>query len=178
MKINGIKRLRFLANCLALGIIVFVFPWSPASAESAKPAGTVLAISGALEGPSPVFLDMAAIRKLPAITFETFDPWDKKNRAYKGPRLADVLALAGIKASAKRVEVIASNDYRIPIRLTDLDRIGHILSYEMDGKPYAQYEGSENKGAIAVAIDFSGGDVEMEIYKHHLAWMVVDIVVE
>ena len=161
-----------VAGSLNTGVV------SLARSEEKRPEGTVLTISGKIENGSPVFLDMATIRRIPAVTFSTYDPWDHRERSYKGPLIMAILELARVDASASRIEVVASNDYRIPIRISDLKRIGHIMSYEMDGLSYEKHTKPTNKGPLAVAIHFEKNDIEVEIYKHHLAWWVTDIIVE
>ena len=139
---------------------------------------TVLTISGKIEGGKAVGMTLSDIRALPPVTIATFDPWDRRERTYVGPRILDILKKVGYAPTAQRIRIHASNDYEIPILIKDLKRLGHILSYEMDGKPYAEYEQPGNKGELAVAIDFGKSDVDMEIYKHQLVWWVDAIVVE
>ncbi len=138
----------------------------------------VVTITGKTANGVPVGLTLSDVRALPASTFTTFDPWDRIKRTYVGPRILDVLSKAGWDPAARRIIVHASNDYEIPILIDDLERIGHILSYEMDGKPYAAYRPPANKGNLAVAIDFSSSGIDMEIYKHQLVWWVDAIVID
>ncbi len=48
----------------------------------------------------------------------------------------------------------------------------------MDGKPHKGYEGSKDRGKLVVAIDFTGREEDMIVYKHHLAWWVETIVIK
>ena len=138
----------------------------------------VVTITGKTANGKPVGLTLSDIRALPVSTFTTFDPWDRTTRTYVGARILDVLGKVGWDRSARRIIVHAANDYEIPILIDDLKRVGHILSYEMDGKPYAAYRSPANKGDLAVAIDFTVPGIDMEIYKHQLVWWVDAIVVD
>lgn len=172
------KVLFLLVGMVQIGVLSLGGCPATAAESNAKTLPpTILTIKGNTSSDQPVFLDMAAIRNLPSVTFTTFDPWENRNRTYKGPLISDVLALAGIKPSAEYIEILATNDYSIPVRLVDLDRFGHILSYEMDGKNYAKYDGSENKGNLAVAIDFTDKKSEVAVFKAQLVWWVDTIVI-
>ncbi len=172
------KALFLLVGVIQIGsLFLAVFPTTAAESGTKNSPQAILTIKGNTSSDQPVFLDMAAIRNLPSVTFTTFDPWENRDRTYKGPLVSDVLALAGVKSSAEYIEILASNDYSIPVRFVDLERFGHILSYEMDGKDYAKYEGSENKGNLAVAIDFTDKKTEISVFKAQLVWWVDTIVI-
>lgn len=168
---------RVFSCCFLVAFLVFSATPGLADSESPPPEGTVLTVSGNIAGAKPVYLDMAAIRKLPAVRFSTYDPWDKRQRTYTGPLITDVLALAGAGPASTEIDVIASNDYEISINISDMAKIGHILSYQMDGLVYAKHNKPGNKGPLAVAINFDENDIEMEIFKHQLAWLVKKIVI-
>ena len=91
------------------------------------------------------------IRALPAKTFTTFDPWEKRKRTYTGCRVNDFLDSLNLDKTINMVQVIAKDDYNAKISGSELKRYNYILSYEMDDRDYSQW-GNSDKGPLAVMI--------------------------
>ena len=136
---------------------------------------TVLTIIGANGGDAAVTMTLMDIKALPAVTFTTFDPWTKQERTYTGPRIIDILTAAKIDPETKHVEITAKDDYKAFVSLSDLKKIGHVMSYAMNGVDYTQRKEKLNKGPLAIAIDFETSKADVEIYMHQLAWNVSTI---
>ena len=133
----------------------------------------VLVVEGKIGKGKKSQFDLKTIEKFPKVSFKTWDPWDKQERRYEGARLVDVLRFLEIDSSAKQVVVHASNDYQAVLPVEDLDRIGYILAYRMDGKYFSELGDKNNKGPLAIAIDFdSNKSIDIEIYKQNLVWWI------
>jgi hypothetical protein len=144
---------------------------------AAEPA--VVTVRGKVAGGGPVRLDEAAIMALPAATFNSIDPWDRKEHSFTGPLLSDALARAGIDKAATRITVTAKNGYAIPIRRSDYEKYGYLLALKMDGQRFRDQASTANRGLAIIAIDFAKHrELDPELYKHHLVWQVADILVE
>jgi hypothetical protein len=133
----------------------------------------VLIVEGKIGNGIKAQFDMETIEKFPKVSFKTWDPWDSQERRYEGARLVDVLRFLKMESSAKQVVVHASNDYQAVLSVEDLDRIGYILAYRMDGKYFSELGDKNNKGPLAIAVDFnSNKSIEIEIYKQNLVWWI------
>jgi hypothetical protein len=152
-------------------ICLFLFPvCATAAAEE-----IVLRVEGPGDAP-PIALTEAKIRTLPAETFSTLDPWDKKKRTYTGVSILDLLKKIDRLDAAQLVEVEAKNDYKAKFTVADLRKYKPILSYEMDGKDYSTF-GEDDKGPLAVAIKMENvSPADQVVAKNGLVWWVETIV--
>ncbi len=77
-----------------------------------------------------------------------------------------------IAAERGGIDIVAVNDYQVTIPFDQIRQFGHVLSYEMDGKAYDDLPDRDNKGPVAIAIDFDSSGADPDLYKHHLAWWI------
>lgn len=83
-------------------------------------------------------LTRAELEALPQLEFETKTTWTEGSARYSGPRLSEVLALAGL--SGEPVKATASNDYQV---ILTPDLIGPdypIIALKVDGEPFGKRE--------------------------------------
>ena len=134
---------------------------------------TVLTVTGKIGKTSIARFDLETLELFPKKSFVTYDPWDNQEREYEGLLLSDLLRFLEIAPSATRIEVHARNDYKAVIGVKDVDEIGYLLAYKMDGKYFHELDGKNNKGPLCVAIDFNTHkDIDIEVYKQNLVWWV------
>lgn len=100
--------------------------WAEAPAESLL---RVVPLSGAATA-----LDRAALEALPQVSFETTTIWTEGRIAFRGPRLRDVLALAGITEG--RILLKALNDYEVEMDLEELGADWPIIATRQNGQPF------------------------------------------
>lgn len=147
--------------------------------EDPNPEDVVLTVEGLIHGPTPARFDLATIKKFKPVSFTNFDPWDKKDRKYTGVDIMDILEFLGLDDSARFIDIKAANGYSVSVDIHDMRSDCHIFSYAMDGREYAAYAGKENKGPLAVAIDFTAHpDLSVDVYKHQLVWFVQTVTVK
>ena len=145
----------FLGSALVAGAL-------PGSAEAAvrTPAGPVLlTISGTIRRPNrggldPALdqmmakhkvaftqahaLDFAALARLPSRTIRPTLEYDGKPHTLRGPRLAEVLALAGAPTGMDtRITLRAVDGYAAAITLRQAQAQGFIVATHLDGQPMA-----------------------------------------
>ncbi len=135
-----------------------------------------LIVEGKMAGANPKYLDLKTIMAFPKKTFSAYDPWDKKEQKYTGVSLSDLLDFLGAEETVKYVEVIAGNNYRIPIRIEDIRRFEYILCYMIDDTLFVERESIKSKGSLIIAINFDKHrDLDIGVYKHQLVWQVVKL---
>lgn len=86
------------------------------------------------ENGSAVELTRAELEAMPQVEFETTTNWTEGSARYTGPRLSEVLALAGL--SNVPVEATAANDYKV---IVTPDLIGPdypIIALKINGEPF------------------------------------------
>lgn len=133
----------------------------------------VLTVTGKIGKTPTARFDLKTLERFPKKSFVTYDPWDYKETEYEGLLLSDLLRFLEIDPSATRIEVHARNDYKAVIGVKDVDRIGYLLAYRMDGKYFHELDGKLNKGPLCVAIDYNTHkDIDMEVYKQNQVWWI------
>ena len=140
------------------------------------PADVVLTVSGRLAA-GAVTLGLPTLRAFPSVTFSARDPWDGAEHRYRGVLLAPLLDRLGMDKEAEYLDIVAANDYRVPILTADLRANGYLLAYEMDGRPpLAGDESSRRRGQLQIVVDWSAHpELEVEVYKSQLVWQVIRI---
>ena len=114
----------------------------------------------------------------PQTTFSSIDPWAGTTYEFTGVALFPLLKRIGILESATKIDVIAANDYNVTIGLEDIDMYDYILAYEIDKQLFQKNSDFTNRGTIIIAINFDEyKDLDVELYKNHLAWQVISIIV-
>ncbi|MDP3196180.1 oxidoreductase [Tabrizicola sp.] len=122
---------------LALGLAAVVCFATPPSIAGAQDPSEVLLELVPKEGAN-LELTRAELEALPQVQFETTTGWTEGSARYSGPRLSEVLALAGLSEQA--VEATAANDYSV---IMDRDLIGPIypiIALRINGKPFGKRE--------------------------------------
>lgn len=133
-----------------------------------------------VEGPEyrqPVTYTRLRIRTLPQSSFTTFDQWDRQRRTYTGVSLMALLEDIGYKNGTRLVEIVSRNNYRVSIDLNDIRNYGHMLSYRMDDRDYADLPES-NKGPLAIAVNIEDlAEQERRRISEQVVWWIERIIV-
>ncbi|UEM21872.1 molybdopterin-dependent oxidoreductase [Skermanella mucosa] len=113
-------------------ILAATLLFSLASLTGGTPAlAAQISVSGA-GLPAAATIDSQQLAGLPAVEIATATPWTGK-ASFSGPYLTDVLAL--LKAEGGKVSLIAKDDYKVELSLTDIRRYRPIIATSMNGKP-------------------------------------------
>jgi len=131
-----------------------------------------------LDGSKSIQLSESQIREQPSNSFSTFDPWDNKQRKYKGCDLSTILAQIVPLDKINAIEVVAKNDYKAIITKTEIGKYTYLLSYEMNDKDYSEL-GEENKGPLAIAVEMEKvDDYDKVKIKNQLVWWINKIIIK
>lgn len=139
----------------------------------------VLTVQGALTSGKIMEFTLDDLMQLPQTSFKVTSRRSRRQDLYQGVALADLLKHIAPKGEVTVVEVVAINDYRAYIKFEDILRYGYLLSYKKNGLFYWEHELAENKGPLAIAINFDKHpQMDWEIYKHQLVWFVKEMNIE
>ncbi len=118
------------------------------------------------------FIGMETLAQLPQYTIHTRTPWTDGVKAFTGPQLADVIALASNAASYETLRVSALNDYVTTIPASDLTRYGVVLAMLVDGRRIS----IRQKGPLFVMYPFDAMP-ELRNYRYYgrAVWQVQSI---
>ena len=120
-----------------------------------------------------VDFDMAMLEKLPQRSLTTGTPWYPKPRTFTGPLLRDVLAAGG--ASGTQLRLIALNDFKVGMPVSDADQYDVVLARLLDGQPMPVRE----KGPLFVIYPYdSNPELQSELFFNRSAWQLRTIEVQ
>jgi hypothetical protein len=96
----------------------------------------VLELSGEIGAPNQgkkLALDLASLEQMRTMRLEAIEPYVKKKLQFEGVLLSDLLALAGVPASATKLQVTALDDYKVDFSLADVRSSKMLLATKTDG---------------------------------------------
>ncbi len=150
-----------------------------AKSKTIEPDRIELTVKGRINRLKTVYFDLDTLMQLKPHSFKYKSHWTGKIKEYTGVSFISLLELLGLDKSASSVEVIASNNYKILIKISDLKRYDYLLAYKLNNKLYSDHDPKDNKGPISIAINFDKhSELDWEIYKHQLVWFVETIIVK
>jgi len=174
-----VKKLLFYIVLVLTTTYHFVIPGYSAELSQDMAEKTVLIISGKLKSGTKMELNLNDLLGLPQTSFSVTSRRTDKQDTYQGVGLRDLLAYVTEDTANMTVNVVAANDYKALISIEDIQRYEYLLSYKKNGLFYEDLELSENKGPLAIAINFDNHpQMEWEIYKHQLVWFVKEIIIQ
>lgn len=139
----------------------------------------VLIVDGKLKENNLIKFDMDSLLQLPAVTFGVSHPRSGNKNQYTGILLDEFLDNLGLASEAEYVIIKASNDYKAAVKIEDINRYEYLLSYKKNGKLYEQLPADQNRGPLAIVINFDKhSKLDYDIYKHQLVWFVESITVK
>lgn len=140
------------------------------AAAQPKPAGPVVLTVAAHAGKPQrlaVDFDMAALERLPQVSFTTATPWFGQPTKFTGPLLRDVLGAAGVTGT--RLGAVALNDYKVEMPLEEAVRHGAILALRLNDKPMSV----RDKGPLFVVFNYdSAAELRSERYYTRSIWQL------
>ncbi|MES0808896.1 molybdopterin-dependent oxidoreductase [Roseibium sp. SCPC15] len=154
-----------------LFVIPFVFFCTTVLAQDVEKK--VLTVSGGTAAGKSAQLSIHDLEKLPQVEYETATPWHDGKVSFKGVLLSDLMDHLGAKGDT--AEVVALNDYRAVLPVSDFDEHAPILAYQLNGK----YMRIRDKGPLFVIYPFDDKpELKTEVHYSRSVWQVRSIVVE
>ena len=117
--------------------------------------------------------DLAMLEQLPAHSFTTLTPWDKKPLQFKGPLLRDVLAAA--KAHGTTIKALALDGYQTTLPFQDAQEFDVIVAYQMNHA----YIPVRTKGPLFIVYPFHRNEaLRSSTYYARSAWQLKTLTIE
>lgn len=144
-----------------------------AGALPAAAGNVILTIEGKIAGDAPIDMTLEDIEALGAATVVTTTPWHPGAVRFEGVALSALLEKTG--ADGKSLSVLALNNYRSEMPVSDIAKHGVILAYKQDGA----YMPVSDKGPLFIVYPFDADpSLNDEVYYARSAWQVRSITVE
>lgn len=151
---------------------IMVFCASPLWARdlAAPQDEVVLTVSGAIDVTNvedTAQFDMAMLKAMNAVTFDTTTLWTEGTRTFVDVPLAHILDLLGVEDGM--ILVSAINDYTVEIPVDSLTETAPILAYSQDGKQMARRQ----KGPLWVIYPYdSDASFRSELVYSRSIWQL------
>ncbi|MFM2484855.1 molybdopterin-binding oxidoreductase [Celerinatantimonas yamalensis] len=139
-------------------------------------APVVLTISGHIQaknGSHRVDFTVADLQKLPQQRYRTLNPWVSTPHTYQGPRLTDLLKRVG--AHSQKLTLVALNDYRLDLNLTDIRKYQPIVAWSDNGQQMSLRE----HGPLWLMLPVSQySELKASRYNQYMIWQLRQIIVQ
>jgi hypothetical protein len=161
--------MRFISAAAVLYAFVFAAPMSHAQDVNS----VVLTIDGKIEGGAARDFSIGELEALGTTVIETTTPWHNGKIRFEGVPLQRLMKHVG--ASGETAAVLALNNYRTEVPLSDFTAYSVILATKKDGA----YMPVSDKGPFFIVYPFdSFQELKSELYYSRSAWQVRSITIE
>lgn len=96
--------------------------------------------------------DMAMLRDMRQVSFETTTLWTEGVMRFTGVPLADILERVGVTSGTIRAQAL--NDYIVHIPVASVEPDAPVVAYEMDGQPMSR----RDKGPLWIVYPYDSSD--------------------
>lgn len=137
---------------------------------------TVLVVRGGAvtnaseDGRNELRLTMADLGAMRTVEAEVYEPFLKRRVTFRGVPFEDVLAFAGVPASAKTLSTVALNEYAVDIPASVVRTPGVIIATSMDGAAIPV----DDAGPIRIVFTDDHPDAKNESYWN---WSLASVTV-
>lgn len=156
----------------ALASTVVLAVMSLASPVFAQSEPIILTIDGEIAGGHPVNFTRSELIALGSGTITTSTPWSEGTPTFEGVPMSVLLADVG--ATGSTAEVLALNNYKTAIPVSDFSEYPVILALKQDDN----FLSVRNKGPLFIIYPFDDSpELAADIYYSRAAWQVRSITI-
>ena len=131
----------------------------------------ILTVTGRIDSADAVMLDVAALEAMGIVEYTVFDPFDKRDITYRGVLMSDLLDTLQIEEGATTLEMVALNDYRIDLDVTEMYNYPVILALMADG----EYMQPDYHGPTMIVYPYDDYDFDESVYDSRWIWQLASI---
>ena len=162
-----------MKRLLLVAVAMCSLACSAVSSHAQDADAVVLTIDGKIEGADARDFSIRDLEALGMSSFETTTPWHDGKVKFEGVPLKRLMEKVG--ASGDIAAVLALNNYRSEIPLSDFTDYPAILALKKDG----EYMPVSDKGPLFIIYPFDASkELKSEVYYSRSAWQVRSITIE
>lgn len=159
-----------LIRSIAVALSLAIAPLPTFAGDNGK---VVLTIDGNLSGGKPLDFTIAELEALGTKTIKTGTPWHDGVVTFEGVPMTVLMKHVG--ADGDNAAILALNNYRTDVPLSDFEQYGVILATKKNG----EYMPISDKGPLFVIYPFDDNpELQSEVYFSRSAWQVRSITIE
>ena len=133
----------------------------------------ILTIDGKISGGVPIDFTASQLEAIGSGQIVTATPWHEGTPVFEGVPMAMLLSHVG--AEGEEADVLALNNYRTSIPLTDFTTYPVLLAIKQDG----DYMSVRNKGPLFIIYPFDDfEELRTDLYQSRSAWQVRSITIK
>jgi hypothetical protein len=100
----------------------------PVPAPTSDPVLRLTGRIGTTNTEGALALDVTSVERLGLVSFELYEPYQKRRMGFQGVPLGKVVDLAGAEAGAQEIHMVALDDYTADMKLTEARTEGVMLA--------------------------------------------------
>jgi hypothetical protein len=149
-------------------------------AGSAIPAPTgdvVLTVDGKIgtkNAGDTIQMDMATIESVGQFDYKMQDPFEKRPTIFHGPLMSDLLDLWNIDKDATTLTMVALNDYKVDVPISDLRKYPVLFAVQQDAK----YMPIATRGPAMLVYPYDNFQFDRQKYDDYWIWQIKSITVK
>ena len=138
-------------------------------------ADAIVTISGKIgtkNSGDKILMDMPTIESVGLVDYKVTDPFEKKPTVFRGVLMSDLLDLWKVDKDATQLEMVALNDYKIAVPISDLRKYPVIFAVQQDGS----YMDVAKRGPAMLVYPYDNFQFERPKYDDYWIWQIKSIV--
>ncbi len=138
---------------------------------------TILTITGQInahnEGNS-IVMDLSTIEAVGLVEYTVEDPFEERQRTFRGVLMKDLLDLWQVDSQATVLEITALNDYKVEVPISMLREFPIIFALQQDG----EYMTPDYRGPAMLVLPYGYYEFEHLITNAYWIWQIKSVFVK
>ena len=132
---------------------------------------TVTGKIGAANEDEHIVMDLATLEMVGLVEYTVIDPFKEEEISYRGPLMSDLLDVWQVSEDATVLDILALNDYRVEVPISDLRQYPVIFALQADG----EYMAVEERGPAMLVYPYNDYEFERPLYDAYWIWQIETI---
>jgi hypothetical protein len=116
-------------------------------------------------------MDLPTIESLGLVDYKVTDPFEKKPTTFRGVLMSTLLDLWKVDKDATTLEMVALNDYKVDVPISDLRKYPVIFAVQQDG----QYMPVSTRGPAMLVYPYDHFQFDRQKYDDYWIWQIKSI---
>jgi hypothetical protein len=132
---------------------------------------TVIGKIGTKNSGDNIQMDMPTIESVGLVDYKVNDPFEKRPTTFRGVLMSTLLDLWKVDKDATILEMVALNDYKVEVPISDLRKYPVIFATQQDG----QYMPVSTRGPAMLVYPYDNFQFDRQKYDDYWIWQIKSI---
>jgi hypothetical protein len=146
----------------------------PGDAIPAPTGDSILSVTGRIgtkNSGDSIKMDMPTIESVGLVDYKMTDPFEKTPTTFRGVLMSTLLDLWKVDKDATTLEMVALNDYKVDVPISDLRKYPVIFATQQDG----QYMSVAKRGPAMLVYPYDNFQFDRKKYDDYWIWQIKSI---